>query len=952
MTENRRAMKRTRIVLASLLAVLPGLAPADDLFATFQDPPARLRPFVRWWWNGGCVTEGEILRELDLLRAAGIGGVEINTIAMPEKTLPESDAGAHCVEWLGPEWNRLVRIAAEGARARGMTADLIVGSGWPFGGRFLHGSERTQRVRLVKRAMEGPRRFESTLRELAASGSRGDDEVAVPPRLAFARLVPAGLTRFEPGRDLSDVVDATGRIAFDVPEGRHVLLLGVHEEGFTHVKLGAPGADGPVLNHFDAAAVRRYLDRMSGALGPVLGGRLGNALRATFVDSLELDHANWTDDLPAEFARRRGYDLMPYLPFVLDVGGEGEGTPLADTVRRARYDFHRTVVELFEERFLATYAQWCRDNGVLSRVQAYGRETHPIDGGRLVDIPEGESWLWSDHDRVRPRPTVVDRYVSSAARIAGKRLVTYEAMTNAVPVFRAVPADLKRLYDMSLLTGVLQPVIHGFNYSPPEAGFPGWVRFGAWLNERNPWWPYLRRFTDYAARLTSVLVGSEGQAEIAILGPRADEWARHERLYQPFPEVALPWYHYALPDALAQAGYGSDFVSERVIQESSVDDGRMRHGSRAWRALLVLDAESIEPATATAIRDFAGGGGTVLFVGRAPDRSPGLHEAEARDASVRAALGAAREAGLERVATVDAPAPGPLDGYEHVRLGLPRFARRALLQWVTDTLPRHGILPPIGIDAPHPAVGQVRYRAGDREIVVFANTSRDDTVAFRARFPTGDARPWRWDPETGTRAPYPFDERPDSLWIHLAPSESLLLVFEPPAAPTASVPPFRLASSLPPLEWTTLAGEWEVQLEQTIEHRSLERRMRPLEDLSLSPDPELASFAGTVVYRTSFTVPEDRFDTLDLGPVNGVSVVRLNGRALGVRWWGRHTYDVRDALRPGPNELEVEVTTCVANYARALRDNPAAQRWAFWFPPIAAGLVGPVRLVRWDRREP
>jgi hypothetical protein len=70
------------------------VAAADDpLFAAFRDPPSRYRPFVRWWWNGGCVTGKEILRELDLLKEAGIGGVEINTLAMPEGTDPATLAG-------------------------------------------------------------------------------------------------------------------------------------------------------------------------------------------------------------------------------------------------------------------------------------------------------------------------------------------------------------------------------------------------------------------------------------------------------------------------------------------------------------------------------------------------------------------------------------------------------------------------------------------------------------------------------------------------------------------------------------------------------------------------------------------------------------------------------------------------------------------------------------------
>jgi hypothetical protein len=935
-----------------LLALLPALVGAnsdpDPLFESFQEPPSQYRPFVRWWWNGGCVTEAEVLRELDLLKDAGIGGVEINTIQMPEQSIPGMLEKVRCLEWLSPEWNEIVRVATAGARERGMTADLIVGSGWPFGGRFLEGAERTQRVRVVKVPLPDAGPFEARLVDLAAEKERRRDEVQVEPRLAFLRLVPAGLHRFEPGTELGEepgVVADDGTIRVEAA-GEEVLYVGILEEGYTFVKRGAPGADGPVLNHFDAHAVRRYLDRMSRELGPALGGRLGDALRATFVDSLELDFANWTGDLPVEFERRRGYALAAYLPFVLDVGGEGDGTPFADTVRRARYDFHRTVVELFQERFLSTYAQWCRDNGVLSRVQAYGRETHPIDGGLLVDIPEGESWFWGDHDRITRHPTVVNRYVSSAARLAGKRLVSHEAMTNAVPAFRATLADMKLLLDKSLLTGVLHPIIHGFNYSPPEAGFPGWVRYGTWLNEQNPWWPHVRRFTDYSARLTSVLARSDGQASLAILGPRADEWARHVRLYQPFPEVAVPWYHYALPGALASAGYGSDFVSEKVLQESSAADGRLRFGPREWEALLVLDAESLEPETAQAIAAFAGAGGHVLFVGRAPSRSPGLFQAEERDRRVREAIEACRAADPGRVAVVPAPVSGPLGSLDQTRRPLPAFARRQLLHWVTSTLPAFGLIPPVRIEAPHVDVGQLRHRLGEREIVFFANTSSAETVAFRAWFPSPEARPWRWDPENGERTPYPVEEGTGALWIRLEPSESLLLVFEPGDSGPPGVDLVPIRPSVSPSEWQTVSGEWKAAFHHGVEDRTFERVLRPLEELSLSPDPELATFAGTVTYRTTFDVPDTRFDRLDLGEANGVTTVRLNGQPLGVRWWGRHLYDLGDALTTGVNTLEVEVITVAANYVKSLEDNPAAHRWTWWYPPISSGLVGPVRLLK------
>src|SRR5687767_4825229 len=132
-----------------LLLVCVACVHRDDvLYRAFQNPPAQARPFVRWWWYGARVEEAELMRELSVLQAAGIGGVEINTIAMPEYVPPESLGSFPERPWLSPAWRVLVEAAAAGARARGMSADLLVGSGWPFGGRFLARSEQTKRVRV------------------------------------------------------------------------------------------------------------------------------------------------------------------------------------------------------------------------------------------------------------------------------------------------------------------------------------------------------------------------------------------------------------------------------------------------------------------------------------------------------------------------------------------------------------------------------------------------------------------------------------------------------------------------------------------------------------------------------------------------------------------------------------------------------------------------------------
>jgi len=101
-----------------------------DLYKIFKDPAAGYRPFVRWWWNGDKVEKGELSRELRLLKEAGIGGVEINPIKFPART---DDMGKPALRWLSDEWIDALQHVFTEAKFLGLTCDLIVGSGWPFG---------------------------------------------------------------------------------------------------------------------------------------------------------------------------------------------------------------------------------------------------------------------------------------------------------------------------------------------------------------------------------------------------------------------------------------------------------------------------------------------------------------------------------------------------------------------------------------------------------------------------------------------------------------------------------------------------------------------------------------------------------------------------------------------------------------------------------------------------
>ena len=63
----------------------------DSLRRAFLEPADDARVMMRWWWFGPAITTEQIVRDLDAMRAGGIGGVEIQPV-YPIAT--DRDAGA------------------------------------------------------------------------------------------------------------------------------------------------------------------------------------------------------------------------------------------------------------------------------------------------------------------------------------------------------------------------------------------------------------------------------------------------------------------------------------------------------------------------------------------------------------------------------------------------------------------------------------------------------------------------------------------------------------------------------------------------------------------------------------------------------------------------------------------------------------------------------------------
>ena len=918
---------------SSLFAYENSEAIKDNLYDLFQTPPATAKPFVRWWWNGNKLTEKEILRELDIMKEAGIGGVEINPIAFPGGG---DDLGIPSLRWLSPEWIEMVKVALKGAEQRGIVCDIIVGSGWPFGGEFLETEERSQLMTIVSYQVKGTGVKEVLNEEIFKEATPEIHSAYDKPsfELYSACLAPTKMDRFTAPIELTVDRKASSQ-SFNIPEGEYVLYILVKIGGFQAVINGSPGAAGPVLNHFDQEVVERFLNRMSDHLFPALTGLKG--FRALFCDSMELEGANWCKDFKEQYMLRRGYDVTPYLPFLLyKVGHMGHAVEGAiatelvgeakEEVARVKHDFYVTCMEIIRDRFVKPYTAWCNKHGFQSRMQPYGREFHPLEGSFDVDIPECETWLFqsgTDEERLftdRTAYTNVNKYVASAVRMSGKKIVSCEEVTNTEDVFNATLQTVKLGGDQSNLSGVNHSILHGFNYSPLEAPFPGWIRYGTFFNERNTWWPYFKQWSEYKARVSILLQETEPFAEIAVMQPLGDMWTIHGPQRDPFPALHYPEYQYKVWEAIHQNGCSCDYTCESVVQQSIMKDGFLQYNSRKYHTLILVEVESMQPETAKALKRFVEGGGKLIFVAKEPYKSTGFKDYKINDKDVYEVIASMKRDNPSRIYTISAP-------------GGDMHAWFRMMQQQCD------LVPYVKIENPNPFISQIRHTADGKDIFFFANSHISKSFPLTLTFPYKDRVVWLWDPETGERFIYPAVSKDHSinLSFEIEPAGSKLFIFEKNA----------VGQKMPerPEERTDYRElkNWRVQMKH-INGQTETRNITEMIDWSKQEDTR--SFAGDIYYERTLEGRISPYNYIDLGVVIGISEVYLDGEKVGTKWYGRHVYRMPKHLLGKKNlTLQVKITTTVGNYLKSSKENKVGQDWTRHQEWNRMGMLGPVKLI-------
>jgi len=705
---------------------------------------------------------------------------------------------------------------------------------------------------------------------------------------------------------------------WDVPPGTWQLF--VFSSVPTVQKINGSAGEGPqfVMDHMSAEAFAAHAKRVGDDAVPYIGEFFGDGLRAIFCDSLEVS-ANlfWSDDFLAEFQRRRGYDLAPYLPILKVQGhnepfGEYADLPVFDITNvgdQVRHDYRQTVSDIMAERFYGEFNKWAHEHRLLSRTQAHGSPTDVLRVYGECDIPETEDLFGNGgYDFLK--------MAASAANVYGRSIVGSESFVWPTGAYQTTPEKMKVAADELLTAGVNAIAYHGFPYIRPEVAPPGWHPFSgvgegnysSQFNELNPFWPYIAQLNAYFTRLQYISQAGTNVAAVALYRNNLQHGADE---LPPVPK---------LNQAIMDAGYNYDHINAASLLNCTVrDQALVTAGGARYRALVLPPLDAIDASVAEKIENFAAAGLPVVQVGGIPQHAEGLLEN-------------ARNTRREQAAMLS------IQGSKVVVSPVGTEGAVTRLRSVVDPNIRFHSSP----------LSFIQKRIG-RLNAFFLRNESDTAQHLNAEF-EAEGKPELWNPWTGEAVSVSKFQRSGNwtnIELEMEPLSSALIVFDPDNTPPEPGVAPALLSSIRTEEIG--AGGWKFTgtgLVPSGKTATIHRDFSVLVDWSL--DSELRGFSGRGTYSTTFTTSALAAGTrliLDLGNVRDVAAVTVNGKAAATLLLRPYRSDITDLVQTGTNQLEISVTNALFNCMvlrdpRPFRPGPTENLSGL----MSSGLIGPVQL--------
>ncbi|ALL07925.1 glycoside hydrolase family 2 [Pedobacter sp. PACM 27299] len=711
--------------------------------------------------------------------------------------------------------------------------------------------------------------------------------------------------------DVSSGLSVDGILTWDFPTGDWIVMrTGMVPTKVTNSPASVEGT-GLEVDKMSKAHILSHFDSFLGEIIRRIPAKHRKTWRVAVQDSYETGGQNWTDKIMEQFQATYGYDPLPYLPVM-----RGRVVGSQEMSDRFLWDLRRLIADRVAYDYVGGLRAVSNSHGLRTWLENYGHWGFPGEflqyGGQSDEIG-GEFWSEGELGNIE------NRAASSAAHIYGKTKVSAESFTAGGKPYARYPALMKQRGDRFFAEGINNTLLHVFIQQPTDNLVPGInADFGNEFNRHNTWFNYLDLFTSYLKRTNFLLQQGNYVADVAyFIGEDAPKMTG-------VTDPALP------------AGYSFDYINGEVLRDRvKVKDGKLVLPDGMSYSLLVLPKlETMRPELLAKIKELVEQGATIL--GSAPLRSPSLQGYPAADREV------------DRLATLLWGEKREVVSSSR-SLGKGRVLQGMDMQTALNILK---IVPDFKTNTASPVL-YIHRKLANQDIYFVSNqTEQELTINPDFRI-TGRAAQL-WDPITGnTRVlpAYTETSTATAIPLKLAPLQSVFIVFTDPRKVGRSTEEnFPRQNLLKEIE-----GRWELKFTDQFRGPKESIFFDKLTDWTLSPEEKIKYYSGTVNYNNTFMLKrpaKGELIMLNLGKVNVMAKVKINGKDVGGLWTAPWELDITSALQDGENKIEISVVNTWDN--RLIGDSklPATERTTWTsvnhFKPESplspAGLIGPVRL--------
>lgn len=536
------------------------------------------KPYTRLWIYGFNVDVESITNNLNEIKKAGIGGVELQVIYPVQQE--------NNIDFFSPDFFKYLNIIIDKAHELDLDVDLTLGSGWPFGAGFITKEMSPDILLCYQQDIIGPTNYSFDFTNILSG-----------------KIVSATLVKVENGILLKDsLIDVTSHVEktyisvwpwgekitdVKVDEGVYRLFIYVSNEYRQRVGKAGPNMDGYVMDHCREDVTNYYLEQFGDT---ILDNIDHTKIRSVFCDSIELTASNWTKYLFDEFKLLHNYDLRKYMPALW--------TSVEGIEPYIRCDYFKTYSNLTIDNFFLKIKEWSNQRGIKFRLQAHGTWADILDAYQASDISEGETFGEKDYLETNINHR---RLAVSAGMLNQSDIVSNETYTwLRKPRFLVSLEMMKRATDACFLDGINHIINHGYSYYKNET-FENIFYASSVISPHNTWWQYYPKLSKYIENTQKYLQNSKIKSRVAILTPTSHIWATNvlSELHMSLKVEQHLGVEFA--NELTNNGYWFSFVNDRFIQNNEdfiLDDNQLE-------ILLVPDIKYINLDTLTKIKELS-----------------------------------------------------------------------------------------------------------------------------------------------------------------------------------------------------------------------------------------------------------------------------------------------------------------------------------------------------------